>query len=49
MENKDWGEMTFDLNGGYNVKVVQTALKSMDQTTKTGILYFDIAKDAIDF
>ncbi|HKO77540.1 MAG TPA: hypothetical protein VJU52_09995 [Flavobacterium sp.] len=49
MENKNWGEMTFDLNGGYNVKVVQTALNSMDQTTKTGVFTYDIAKDAMIF
>ena len=49
MAMKDWGEMTFDLNGGYNVKVVQTALNSMDQTTKTGVFNLDIAKDALVF
>jgi hypothetical protein len=24
IENKDWGEVTFDLNGGYNISVTQT-------------------------
>jgi len=38
LEDKDWGEITFDLDGGYNVKVVQTdpAAGSTKQTTKTG-------------
>lgn len=37
-ENKDWGEITFDLNGGYNVTVKQTSVVtgSNVQTTKTG-------------
>lgn len=37
-ENKDWGEITFDLNGGYNVTVKQTSVTtgSTAKTTKTG-------------
>lgn len=37
-ENKDWGEITFDLNGGYNVTIKQTSTTtgSTAQTTKTG-------------
>jgi hypothetical protein len=34
MENKNWGEMTFNLNGGYNVSVVQTALRTNEQKVK---------------
>lgn len=44
MENKDWGEMTFDLDGAYNVSVTQTALADNTQTTKTGTFTYDIAK-----
>jgi hypothetical protein len=37
-EDKDWGEITFDLNGGYNVTVKQTSVVtgSTIKTTKTG-------------
>ncbi len=37
-ENKEWGEITFDLNGGYNVTIKQTSTTtgSTAQTTKTG-------------
>lgn len=37
-EDKDWGEITFDLNGGYNVTVKQTSTTtgSAEQTTKKG-------------
>jgi len=37
-ENKDWGEITFDLNGGYNVTVKQTSVEtgSTAQTVKKG-------------
>lgn len=37
-EDKDWGEITFDLNGGYNVTIKQTSVTtgSTAQTTKTG-------------
>ncbi|REG96425.1 hypothetical protein [Flavobacterium aquicola] len=38
LENKDWGEVTFDLDGGYNVSVKQTdpTIGSTVQQTKTG-------------
>lgn len=38
LENKDWGEVTFNLNGGYNVSVTQTnpTVGSAVKTTKTG-------------
>lgn len=49
MPNKDWGEMTFDLDGGYHVKVVQTELNSMDQTTKSGLFNLDIVKSTLVF
>ncbi|MDO3695352.1 hypothetical protein QVZ41_10930 [Wenyingzhuangia sp. chi5] len=51
LENKDWGEMTFDLNGGYNVSVTQTSPEaaSTAQTTKTGTYSFDIDNDLIIF
>lgn len=42
MPNKNWGEMTFDLNGGYNISVTQTALNSDAQTTKTGTYSYEI-------
>jgi len=42
LENKDWGEITFDLKGGYNVSVTQTnpTLGSTEKTTKTGTFNF---------
>lgn len=49
MENKDWGEMTFDLNGGYNVSVTQTALEGSSQTTETGSFSYDIENHTIGF
>ena len=49
MAIKDWGEMTFDLDGGYHVKVVQTALNSMDQTTKSGLFNLDIERSTMIF
>lgn len=49
MPNKDWGEMHFDLNGGYNTKVTQTAIASTEQTTKTGSYGFDIASNKLTF
>lgn len=49
MENKDWGEMTFNLNGGYNVSVTQTALKSMEQTTKEGSFTYEIEEHSLIF
>lgn len=38
LENKDWGEITFNLNGGFNVSVTQTdaAAGVLTKTTKTG-------------
>lgn len=42
MANKDWGTMTFDLNGSYNVSVTQTALNTNDQTTKNGSFTYSI-------
>jgi hypothetical protein len=44
MENKNWGEMTFDLDGAYNISVTQTALADNSQTTQTGTFTYDIAK-----
>lgn len=44
MENKDWGEMKFDLDGAYNISVTQTALADNSQTTQTGTFTYDIAK-----
>ncbi|MGO4771458.1 hypothetical protein ACEN2I_07320 [Flavobacterium sp. W22_SRS_FK3] len=45
MPNKDWGEMTFNLDAGYNVSVKQTAQATTSQTTKTGLFSFDIANN----
>ncbi|MFV5697237.1 hypothetical protein ACM55H_02605 [Flavobacterium sp. ZT3R17] len=44
IENKDWGEVTFDLNGGYNVKVKQTSLTtgSTVKTTQSGTYNFSL-------
>ncbi|WP_417887740.1 hypothetical protein [Zunongwangia sp.] len=49
MENKDWGEMTFNLNGGYNVEVTQTALNSEEKTTKTATFNYNIEEHTITF
>ncbi|MDR6762823.1 hypothetical protein J2Y38_003041 [Flavobacterium sp. 2755] len=49
MPNKNWGEMHFDLNGGYNTTVIQTALASAQQTTKSGTYNFDIANNKLTF
>ncbi|SHG62162.1 hypothetical protein [Flavobacterium defluvii] len=49
MPNKNWGEMHFDLNGGYNTSVTQTALASAQQTTKSGTYNFDIANNKLTF
>jgi hypothetical protein len=49
MPNKDWGSMEFNLNGGYNVSVSQTALATDVQTTKTGSFTFDIAAHTLSF
>ncbi len=42
IENKDWGEVTFDLNGGYNISVTQTSLDtgSTTKNTKKGTFTF---------
>lgn len=49
MENKDWGEMTFNLNGGYNVSVTQTELNSNEQSTKSGSFNYNIENHTISF
>ncbi|GAA5022158.1 hypothetical protein GCM10011506_01490 [Marivirga lumbricoides] len=49
MEDKNWGEMTFDLNGSYNVSVTQTALNSSEQTTKKGSFNYDIEEHSLIF
>lgn len=49
LEQKDWGEMTFNLNGGYNVSVTQTALSSAEQKTTTGSFGYTIADHTISF
>lgn len=48
VENKDWGEVTFDLNGGYNVTVKQTSLTtgSTEQTTKSGTYNFSLSTES---
>lgn len=48
IENKDWGEVTFDLNGGYNVKIVQTSLTtgSTEKTTSVGTYSFQLTSQA---
>ncbi|WP_231129553.1 hypothetical protein [Flavobacterium sufflavum] len=48
VENKNWGEVTFDLNGGYNVKVTQTSLTtgSTVKTTKSGTYNFSLSTGA---
>ncbi|WP_348823727.1 hypothetical protein [Flavobacterium aestuarii] len=47
IEVKDWGEVTFDLNGGYNVSVTQTSLTtgSHEQTTTKGTYTFQRTDD----
>ena len=49
MPNKNWGEMTFDLNGGYNTTVTQTALATDDQTNKKGTYSYDVAGHTLLF
>ncbi|KFF04731.1 hypothetical protein [Flavobacterium reichenbachii] len=55
IEVKDWGEITFDLNEGYNVTVKQTSLTtgSTAQTTTKGTFTYtlssDFKKDFLDF
>jgi len=48
MPNKNWGELHFNLDGGYNVKVTQTAQATTAQTTKAGTFSFDIAKNRLN-
>ncbi|RYD89297.1 MAG: hypothetical protein EOP54_25845 [Sphingobacteriales bacterium] len=49
MTNKNWGSMTFDLDGGYNVSVTQTALNTDAQTTKEGSFSYDITGHTLVF
>jgi len=49
MPNKNWGEMTFDLNGAYNVNVIQTALEDDTQTNRSGSFSFNIAANTMSF
>ncbi|KAF2512003.1 hypothetical protein EYY60_07080 [Flavobacterium zhairuonense] len=49
MANKNWGEMYFDLNGGYNTSVTQTAISSEAQTTKKGTYGLDLVNSKITF
>lgn len=48
LENKNWGEITFDLNGGYNVSVTQTnpKLGSTEQTTKAATFNFTLTDES---
>lgn len=48
LENKNWGEITFDLNGGYNVSVTQTnpKLGSTVQTTKKATFNFTLTTES---
>jgi hypothetical protein len=50
LENKDWGEVTFNLNEGYNVSVTQTssAIGSTAKTTKTGTFTFTLTDGSTD-
>jgi len=49
MPSKDWGEMTFNLDGGYNVSVTQTALNSDEQKTTSGSFGYTIDEHTINF
>ncbi|WP_264535458.1 hypothetical protein [Flavobacterium sp. N1736] len=49
MPNKDWGEMRFDLSGGYNVTVKQTAQTTAEQATKAGLFAFDMVNNKMSF
>ncbi|MFP9114859.1 hypothetical protein ACLI1A_13065 [Flavobacterium sp. RHBU_3] len=49
MVNKDWGSMTFNLDGNYNVSISQTALATTDQTTKTGTFSLNLDTDRLIF
>ncbi|MES2240271.1 MAG: hypothetical protein V4497_08445 [Bacteroidota bacterium] len=50
IENKNWGEVTFDLNGGYNVKVIQTSLTtgSTVKITQSGTYNFSLTTASIN-
>jgi len=45
----DWGEMTFDLNGNYNITVKQKSLTDNTYTTTKGIFGFDIKGKTMSF
>jgi hypothetical protein len=47
IETKDWGEITFDLNGGYNVTVTQTSevSGSTQKTTTTGTYTYEMTDE----
>jgi hypothetical protein len=45
----DWGEVTFDLNGRYNLTVKQKSLAGDTYTTKKGNFGFDIAGKTLNF
>jgi hypothetical protein len=50
IENKNWGEITFSLNGDYNVKIVQTSLTtgSNAQTTTQGTFSFPLTAGSVN-
>ena len=45
----DWGEVTFDLNGSYNLTVKQKSLTTDTYTTTKGKFGFDIAGKSMSF
>lgn len=45
----DWGEVTFDLNGRYNLTVKQKSLSGDTYTTKKGSFGFNIADKTLTF
>ncbi len=47
--NKDWGEMTFDINNNFNVSVTQTSQTDNSQTTTKGTFAFDTEKRTLRF
>lgn len=49
MADKNWGEMYFDLDGGYNVSVTQTAISGDKQTTKVGTYSLDLKNNKLSF
>lgn len=50
LEDKNWGEVTFNLDGGYNVSVTQTSpvAGSTAQTTTKGSYTFQLTDDSVD-